>query len=91
MRIYLDGKLIQYVIMFVGTNLNHISKIDTYDIESSNIVIDEIKIYDRVLDDIQIVNDSQDRTLSIASSTTNIITTTYINHNNTSKFLNFLK
>ena len=55
------------------TNLNYIGKSDTYNIESSSIIIDEIEIYDRLLDSSEIINDNP--TTSTTTTTTAIVTT----------------
>ena len=64
------------------TNLNYIGKSDTYNIESSSIIIDEIEIYNRLLDSSEIINDNP--TTSTSTSTKAIVTTSV------GKCLNFI-
>ena len=48
---------------FIGeTNLNLIGKSDTFNIHSSSIIIDEIRIYDRTLNNSEIKNDALNTT-----------------------------
>jgi hypothetical protein len=72
--LYINGVLFSsiYVDLILGeTNLNYIGKSDTLKISFSTVRIDEIKIYNRVLNSNEIENDSKNK-----SSTTTTTTTT---------------
>jgi len=62
----------EIVLVSEPTNLNYIGKSDTYNIESSSIIIDEIEIYDRLLDSSEIINDNP---TTSTTTTTTIVTT----------------
>jgi hypothetical protein len=58
----------EIVLVSEPTNLNYIGKSDTYNIESSSIIIDEIEIYDRLLDSSEIINDNPTTTTIVTTS-----------------------
>ena len=73
--VYIDGFPIffRYIDLILGeTNLNYIGKSDTLNINGSEIIIDEIRIYNRVLNNNEILTDSNDR---YTTTTTTRVTT----------------
>jgi hypothetical protein len=76
--LYVNGILVSshYVDLILGeTNLNYIGKSDTLNISGSEILIDEIRIYNRVLNNNEILTDSNDRPIATTTTTTTRATT----------------
>jgi hypothetical protein len=70
--VYINGalRIIKNNELILGeTNLNYIGKSDTLNINGSEILIDEIRIYNRVLNSNEIKIDSDDRPITTTSTT----------------------